>query len=69
MGVKGGRWGRSGLPIREGDKRKREVHLLSPLEGGDRGGKTVSPIRGGIKVGDEKRGLGGFSLVGEGKSV
>ena len=40
-----------------------------PVRGRDRGGKTGLLIRGGIKVGDGKRGLRGFPLKGEGEGV
>ena len=49
---------RSGVvsPLVEGDMKEREGQLLSPLVGRNQGGKTGLPIRGGIKVGDGKRG-------------
>ena len=33
-----------------------------PIRGGDRGGKSVLSIMGGIKMGEGKRGLGIFPL-------
>ena len=40
---------------------------IFPVKAGDRGGKTAPPIREGFKMGDGKRGLGGFPLGGEGE--
>ena len=58
-------WGRSGLPTRGGEaKRDRETSPF-PI----RGGKTVSPIRGGIKMSDGKMGLGSFPSGGEGEGI
>ena len=65
-GVKGGRWGRSGLRIRKGGAGMGERGIAPFLvRGGDWGRKTFLPIRGGIKMVDIGRGLRGFPLKRE----
>ena len=49
-----------------GDKRERGIFSFS-VRVGDWGGKTDPPIREGIKMGNGKRGLGGFPLGERGK--
>ena len=49
-------------PSEEGEIKGREGHLLSPL-GGNRRGKNSLPKRGGIKVGEGKRGLENFHRI------
>ena len=47
----------SGLPVRGKEAKMERGTAPFPVRGGDRGRKSILPIRGGINLGEEKKGL------------